>query len=99
MPHNSPLTVGAESGIISLSLFILIILFTFLQFKKLSRLENINDELITDFFIFLKAANISVLGYAILAMTLSIPYQRIFYILIALAISSKKIISDKSNYL
>ena len=91
--HNAYISIAAENGILALLLFIILIvymIYKFGEYKKKLTQEN-STNLVSLFF---GASQVSLVAYAWMAMTLGVQFQRVFYIMIALAISAPLVIPE-----
>lgn len=97
--HNAYVHVGADSGLLAMIIFCLIVINTFRSLQKLgsTKINKLNAGTYIEIQPYLRAAAISVLGYAWMAMTLSIRFDRVFFVLIALAISSNNLFGVRSS--
>jgi len=97
--HNAYVHVGADSGLLAMILFSLIVVNTFRSLHRLGSKMNNQANAGTERRMqpHLRAAAISVLGYAWMAMTLSVRFDRIFFVLIAIAISGRNFIDQKES--
>ncbi len=88
--HNAYLAAGVESGVFAMGLFIFLVLKTYWYLKKNS-LNLIYREL-SQVRSLMIAASIATIGYMVIAFTLQAQFNRLFFILMALAVSALRIV-------
>jgi probable O-glycosylation ligase (exosortase A-associated) len=98
--HNAFVQIGAELGVVGFILFIILILSSIIYLRRLRVGYIRHDGVYNDRLWLVSAIEISLWGYAVTAMFISVAYYPILYFLIALCCSLKKIeIQDYSSYL
>jgi O-antigen ligase len=95
--HNAYLEAGVETGLPGMLVFCLLVFHTFRGFKRYASHLSNTGSLSMKMQSFMNAATIAVLGYASMAMTLSIRFDRIFFILMALAASIPHILAQQNH--
>lgn len=97
--HNAYVQIGAELGFLGFVLFIFLLESSILYMRRLRKKYRRQDDGFQGQLWLTSAIEISLWGYAVTAIFLSVAYYPILYFLIALCCSLKKIeIQDYSSY-
>jgi len=93
--HNTFIEIAAESGILALMAFCLLLYHCFKTIKKSRYLIKEKVASIKELLIYITAIRISIFAYIIMAMTISIRHNRILYIFIGMIICLNRIIYNE----
>ncbi len=94
LPHNIFIEVGAEMGYVGLSVFILLIVYTFVLNARTRKICTQNDKFI---FYFAHAFDAALIGYLVAGFFVTITYYPFFWVNLAFTVSLHTVARRKYN--